>query len=116
MKFITYLNKMSCLFLLMGFSYVCCANTSQMHMTLARINRLLKQVNPLINLAQQQQDPNTRVKFQFELLRCDISSIQSGITQAMNRVSIQPRIVKPLAGDYLPESEIKSSKKTNHKR
>lgn len=78
------------------------ADTEQMHTTLARIDTILTQINPLINLAKQQEDPNTRVKFQFEALRQDISLIQSGIGQALNRVSIQPRTVAPLVGDYLP--------------
>lgn len=95
---------MSCLalFLMSGVSF---ANTEQMNATLARISRLLNQVNPLINLAEKQQDPNARVKFQFDGLRYDVAKIQSGIAQAINRVSIQPRVIKPLSGDYLPVSE-----------
>ncbi len=81
------------------------ADTSQMNATLSRISTILSQVNPLINLAEQQQDVNTRVKFQFNTLRQDIASIQTGIAQAINRVSIQPRSVKPLSGDYIPISQ-----------
>lgn len=81
------------------------ASTTQMNATLARISTILSQVNPLISLAQQQQDPNARVKFQFDELRSDIADIQAGIAQAVNRVSIQPRVVQPLTGDYLPVSE-----------
>ena len=79
------------------------ANTEQMHTTLARINTLLSQINPLINLAQSQQNPNARVQFQFDQLRSDIANIQSGIAQAVNHVSIQPRMVQSLSGDYLPD-------------
>ena len=81
------------------------AGTAQMHTTLTRINTILNQINPLINLAEQQQDPNTRVKFQFTTLREDVSHIQAGIAQALHRVSIQPRVVMLLTGDYLPVSE-----------
>lgn len=88
------------------------ADTEQMHTTLARINTLLSQINPLINLAKQQEDPNTRVKFQFETLRQDITQVQSGITQALNRVSIQPRTVAPLSGDYLPPYLISNNEST----
>ena len=87
------------------------ANTEQMHTSLTRINTLLSQINPLINLAKQQEDPNARVKFQFEVLREDIARIQSGISQALNRVSIQPRTVAPLVGDYLPSDSISNTKK-----
>ncbi len=88
------------------------ANTEQMNSTLNRMNRILNQINPLINLAQQQQDPNARVKFQFDALRSDIASIQEGIEQATQRVSIQPRVITPLSGDYLPvpESVLKNEK------
>jgi RAQPRD family integrative conjugative element protein len=78
------------------------AYTAQMNATLVRINTILNQVYPLINLAQKQQPASVRVKFQFNALREDIARIQAGITQAVNRVSIQPRVVKPLSGDYLP--------------
>ena len=87
------------------------ANTEQMHTTLARINTLLSQINPLINLAERQEDPNERVKFQFEVLRKDIADVQSGIAQALNRVSIQPRTVAPLSGDYLPSYSSNNTKK-----
>jgi RAQPRD family integrative conjugative element protein len=87
------------------------ANTAQMHTTLSRINIILNQINPLINLAQAQEDPNARVKFQFKQLRQDVTLIQSGIAQALNRVSIQPRIVAPLAGDYLPPYSSSRTKK-----
>jgi len=83
-------------------SSACFANTDQMNATLARINMILNQINPLINVAQQEQDPNARVKFQFDVLRSDINKIQSGIAQQINLVSIQPRKVTPIAGDYLP--------------
>lgn len=78
------------------------ANTEQMNATLARVSMILTQVNPLINAAEKEQDKNTRVKFQFEALRSDIEKIQAGIAQEVNLVSIQPRNVKPISGDYLP--------------
>ena len=81
------------------------ANTDQMNATLARINMILSQVNPLITAAQREQDPNARVKFQFNALRSDINKIQSGLAEQINLVSIQPRKVAPLSGDYLPAQD-----------
>ncbi len=100
------------LFVLVTVSSVSFADTTQMHTTLKRIRMLLKQVNPLINLAEQQQGSNARVQFQFRALRQDVSRIQSGIAQAINRVSVQPRVVTPLSGDYLPvpKSALKKEK------
>ncbi len=77
------------------------ADQSQMRETLTRIERLLNQINPLINLAKSQQDKDTRVRFQFETLRQDVSKVQFGIDQALHRVTIQPRVVEFLSGDYL---------------
>lgn len=98
MKYLKYLSVSVSLLLITTHAL---ADNSQMNTTLERINQLLNQVNPLVNLAQSQEDKEARVKFQFDALRSDIARIQSGIVQAINRPTIQPRIVEPLAGDYL---------------
>jgi RAQPRD family integrative conjugative element protein len=105
MKCFKKLILFSNFFVLLLMSSMSFANIAQMNTTLSRISVILNQVNPLINLAQKQQAKNTRVKFQFNTLRNDISYIQAGIAQALNRVSIQPRTVAPLSGDYLPVAE-----------
>lgn len=81
------------------------ANTEQMTMTLQRISHVLQQINPLINEAQTEQGSNARIKFRFDLLRADIAKIQSGITEQLDRVTIQPRTVQPLKGDYLKQTK-----------
>ena len=105
MKSIKRIGLVGCISGLLFCSSLAFADTAQMNATLARISTILSQVNPLVTLAQKQQDPNARVKFQFDELRQDIAQIQSGIAQAVNCVSIQPRVVQPLSGDYLPVSE-----------
>lgn len=102
MKSIKRLVVVSSLLALITVSSISFADTTQMNTSLERIRMILRQVNPLINLAEQQQDPNARVQFQFKALRQDVGRIQAGIAQSINRVSIQPRVVKPLSGDYLP--------------
>lgn len=102
MKFINPL-RLGSIFLIVFLCNSAFADTAQMNATLARISAVLNQINPLINLAQSQQNPNARVQFQFDQLRSDIANIQSGIAQAVNHVSIQPRVVQPLSGDYLPD-------------
>lgn len=96
-------------FLLSGFILLIAnslfADTEQMNTTLARINKILTQINPLINAAQDEQDPDARVKFQFDTLRSDIGKIQAGIAQQINLPSIQPRSVEPLSGDYLSDKD-----------
>ena len=87
------------------------AQTSPMNTTLARIQALLSQTYPLINLAEKQQPHTNRIHFQFDTLRHDIAQIQTGIAKATTRIDLIPRIVKPLAGDYLknPNSPQKST-------
>ncbi len=109
MKSNSLFKKMNLLFLssmcLLLMSHVCFADTEQMNTTLSRVNMILNQINPLINAAQKEQDPNARVKFQFNVLRADIEKIKAGISQEINLVSIQPRNVTPLSGDYLPSKD-----------
>jgi len=89
------------------------AQTSLMNTntTLARIQALLSQTYPLINLAEKQEPQTSRIHFQFDTLRHDIAQIQTGIAKATTRIDLIPRIVKPLAGDYLknPNSPQKST-------
>jgi RAQPRD family integrative conjugative element protein len=79
------------------------ANQAEMHTDLWRINQILNQTYPLIQKGKAAENPNTRVQFQFHSLQADILKIQMGIEQALHRVTIQPRTVKALKGDYLPE-------------
>lgn len=87
------------------------ADTEQMTATLARIRTILNQINPLINLAQSEQDPNVRIKFQFDQLRADIAKIQTGIDEEIKPISVQPRMVDPIAGDYTAAPTVHESRK-----
>ena len=99
------------LLLLINVSY---ADSDQMNTTLARISTILSQINPLINSAESQQDPDARVQFQFDALRADIGKIQEGLAEQLNGISIQPRVVAPLSGDYLPLPEPQLAKALQH--
>ena len=116
MKFSKRMNLFLCGFLALLFlSNRSMADTAQMHATFVLINTILTQTTPLINLAQRQENPQARVRFQFDRLRQDISKIQAGINEVLHRVSIQPRSVKPLSGDYLPDVHTDENKSTlNH--
>ena len=80
------------------------ADTAQMNATLSRISHVLSELNPLIQEAAKEQDPNARVQFQFNQLQDDVARMQAGIAEAINRVTIEPRVEAPLSGDYLPIS------------
>lgn len=88
------------------------ADTEQMTVTLARIRTILNQINPLINLAQSEQEPNARIKFQFDQLRADIAKIQIGINEGIKPISVQPRVVEPISGDYTAVPTIPESRKS----
>ena len=57
--------KLGGIFLILLLCNSAFADTAQMNATLARISAVLNQINPLINLAQSQQNPNARVQFQL---------------------------------------------------
>ena len=93
--------RFNSLLLLILLVNICYADNSQMNVSLQRIDYILQKTYPLINLAEKQQDKQSRVRFQFDRLRTDIAKIQAGIKAQIHRVTIEPRLVKPLAGDYL---------------
>lgn len=98
------------LLLVTGFSMKAWADTAIEKSDLARINAILSHLNPLINDAQRNQNPNARVKFCYACLRQDISKIQVGIAQGIHGVSIEPRAVVPLQGDYVPSQVLVKAK------
>ena len=96
--------KLASIFLLATTNTLSFADTAQMNATLSRISHVLSELNPLIQEAAKEQDPNARVQFQFDQLQADVGRMQAGILEAINGVSIQPRVEPPLLGDYLPIS------------
>lgn len=79
----------------------CYADSELENASLARIVNVLNSLNPLIDEAQRQQDKNTRVQFQYDVLKNDLLKIKAGINAKLKQVSIEPRVVTPLQGDYL---------------
>ena len=68
---------------------------------LARIQKVLNSLTPLINQADQQKDTQAREQFNYDALRDDIQKIKQGINEKLQTVPVQPRTVTPLQGDYL---------------
>ncbi len=54
-----------------------------------------------VQKAQDATPNNERVVFHYDWVLSDISRIQSGIGQKFSMPRIQPRVIKPLTGDYL---------------
>jgi len=54
-----------------------------------------------VQKAKEQQPANQRVVFHYEWVLSDIDKIAGGIQQKFNMPSIQPRVIKPVKGDYI---------------
>ncbi len=77
------------------------ANSALEKAELARIKNILAATKPLINAAESNQQKDERIQFRYGWLRMDINKIIKGIDEKLNAIRIEPRVVKPLQGDYL---------------
>tara|TARA_R110002167_G_scaffold93474_7_gene250490 strand:- start:3685 stop:4029 length:345 start_codon:yes stop_codon:yes gene_type:complete len=88
------------------------ADNAQMKQTMTKIVNQLEMIKPLIDQAQDEQDPHQRVMFHFDSwtdangkrhngLRQDINQIESGVVTGINRASVEPRRFRPINGDYI---------------
>ncbi|MCP5408953.1 MAG: RAQPRD family integrative conjugative element protein [Chromatiaceae bacterium] len=67
---------------------------------LARIAHEIEAIQPLINQAASQANPDTRIRFQYDWLRQDLGRIQHGIREHIDAPRAEPRTFPPLHGDY----------------
>ena len=81
---------------LSGFSDTYTAN-----MDLKRAFNELEAAKTYVNEASRQDPKNNRVVFHYKYLISDIDKLEAGINEKFMAPRIQPRIVKPLKGDYL---------------
>lgn len=92
----------------------CFANELKEKMYLTQILNQIDAMQPLIIAAEKAQPVNTRIKFHYTQYRDshgnlhhglleDIQSIKSGITQKLNNASVEPRVVRPIKGDYIEQ-------------
>ena len=70
------------------------------HQTLAQLIHELDALQPLIDQAQHNVDPDARIRFNYDWLRADIEQIRSGIHNHLIQPRQQPRNIPPLKGDY----------------
>jgi len=95
--------KKTAIILLSIFAISCYASTQLENVELARINSVLSSIYPLIDAAQKQAKPNTRVMFHYDWLKHDIQQIQAGIAQKINDGQIEPRVIKPLKQSFISQ-------------
>ncbi len=67
---------------------------------LARITHEIEAIQPLINQAESQTNPDSRIRFKYDWLRQDLDRIQRGIQEHIDTPRAEPRTFSPLRGDY----------------
>ncbi len=76
------------------------ADTDGERAMLARITHELVAIEPLIEKARSQADPDARIKFNYDWLRQDLKQVRLGIEAHIDAPRSQPRTFPPLRGDY----------------
>lgn len=76
------------------------ANSDAEREVLARLVHEIAILEPLINEAESQANPDARIRFRYEWLRQDLKKIRSGIQDHIDAPRNEPRIAPPLRGDY----------------
>jgi RAQPRD family integrative conjugative element protein len=67
---------------------------------LARMVHEIDALNPLIEEAEREADPDARIRFQYDWLRGDLARIRMAIQDHVDAPSAEPHPVPPLRGDY----------------
>ena len=67
---------------------------------LARLIHEIEALAPLIETAESQASPDTRIRFRYDWLRQDLERIRAGIQEHIDAPRTEPRIFPPLRGDY----------------
>jgi RAQPRD family integrative conjugative element protein len=105
-------------FLLLGISLASSAHTAtsdsteQEHVYLVQLINQLNAMLPIVRAAEKAQPKNQRISFHYSVwhdakgqkqngLLEDIQEIKRGIEEKLNAISIEPRAVTPIRGDYL---------------
>ncbi len=78
----------------------CNADADAERAVLARISHELQSIEPLIDEAASQANPDARIRFQYDWLRQDLDRIQLGIQAHIDAPRSEPRTFPPLRGDY----------------
>ncbi|MDC9724294.1 MAG: RAQPRD family integrative conjugative element protein [Gammaproteobacteria bacterium] len=68
--------------------------------SLARLLHELDVITSLANQAESHSNPDSRIKFQYNLLRKDIARIGLGVKEHLDAPAVEPRQYEPLSGDY----------------
>ena len=67
---------------------------------LARLIHEIEALAPLLETAESQASPDTRIRFRYDWLRQDLERIRAGIQEHIDAPRAEPRTFPPLRGDY----------------
>ena len=76
------------------------ADTDAEREALARLIHEIEALAPLIETAESQASPDTRIRFRYDWLRQDLERIRAGIQEHIDAPRTEPRTFPPLRGDY----------------
>jgi RAQPRD family integrative conjugative element protein len=104
------------IFLLLTITSTSFASEKQEREYLLQLLNQLDAMQPLIIAAEKEQPKNLRVQFHYTKFKDsegqihnglleDIEAIRGGIKEKLNETQIEPRVVTPIAGDYVPEGD-----------
>ena len=77
-----------------------CADADAEREDLAHLTHEIKALAPLIETAESQASPDTRIRFRYDWLRRDLERIRAGIQEHIDAPRTEPRTFPPLRGDY----------------
>ena len=88
------------------------AQESALNQTLVRVINQINAIMPLLDEAQTEIEPNTRIQLHIENfegsdgttragLRTDLLSIRNALIDYINKPAIEPKTIKPLALDFI---------------
>lgn len=99
------------LLLLIGLSFSAHAS-EELNQTLVRVINQINSIMPLLDEAQAEIEPNTRIRLHIESfegadglmhagLRTDLLEIRRALIDYINKPALEPKTIKPLALDFI---------------
>ncbi|HGF1596691.1 TPA: hypothetical protein ACF9NF_002945 [Legionella pneumophila] len=100
------------LVLLLSLSFASHASEEALNQTLVRVINQINAVMPLLDEAQSEIEPNTRIQLHIESfegadgkthagLRSDLLAIRNSLIDYINKPAIEPKTIKPLSLDFI---------------
>ena len=86
------------MFLVLG--NVALADVEAERESLARLIHEIEALEPIVNAAESQANPDARIRFRYDWLRQDLARVRLGIQEHIDAPRAEPRTFPPLRGDY----------------